>query len=70
MLGGNGINANDVDYAKVGGATAMVRVCMAGTAVKIENQETVFKSDSNKFVRIIEILKRVEFFSNLKYTTY
>ncbi|MBE5322140.1 heavy metal-binding domain-containing protein [Pedobacter sp. MR2016-19] len=62
MLGGNGIIATDVDYAEVGGAKAMVMVCMAGTAVKIKNQDTVFKGDSKKFVLINEILKKSRIF--------
>jgi uncharacterized protein YbjQ (UPF0145 family) len=36
-LGGNAILAVDIDYAEVGGDKGMLMVCMAGTAVKLED---------------------------------
>ena len=38
-LGGNAVVAADIDYAEVGGASAMLMVCMTGTAVKLSNPE-------------------------------
>ena len=32
-LGGNAVIATDIDYGEVGGAKAMLMVCMTGTAV-------------------------------------
>lgn len=36
-LGGNAIIATDIDYSEVGGSKAMLMVCMAGTAIHINN---------------------------------
>jgi uncharacterized protein YbjQ (UPF0145 family) len=41
MLGGDAIIATDVDYAEVGGGKGMLMVCMAGTAVKLNNAHEV-----------------------------
>jgi uncharacterized protein YbjQ (UPF0145 family) len=38
-LGGNAVIGNDVDFAEVGGAKGMMMVCMAGTAIKLNNVE-------------------------------
>ncbi|MEJ5993444.1 heavy metal-binding domain-containing protein [Pedobacter sp. Du54] len=70
MLGGNGIIPTDIEYAEVGGAKAMLMVCMAGTAVRIKNQDEVFKNNAVNFIRINEIIKRIGFLNNLKYTSY
>lgn len=43
LLGGNAIIATDVDYSEVGGGKGMLMVCMAGTAVRIKNMDSVFK---------------------------
>jgi len=36
-LGGNAILATDIDYAEVGGDKGMLMVCMAGTAVRLDD---------------------------------
>ena len=36
-LGGNAVIAADVDYAEVGGNSAMLMVCMTGTAIHLKN---------------------------------
>ncbi|KQS41757.1 heavy metal-binding domain-containing protein [Pedobacter sp. Leaf194] len=35
LIGGNAIIATDIDYSEVGGAKAMLMVCMAGTAINL-----------------------------------
>lgn len=52
VLGGNAIIATDIDYSEVGGAKAMLMVCMAGTAVNL-NLSNLFADKRDD----IEILK-------------
>lgn len=39
-VGGNAVLAADIDYAEVGGTRAMLMVCMTGTAVRLDTDET------------------------------
>lgn len=49
QIGGNAIIATDIDYAEVGGTKGMLMVCMAGTAIRINNIESVFKDNLAQF---------------------
>jgi uncharacterized protein YbjQ (UPF0145 family) len=39
--GGNAIIATDIDYSELGASKGMIMVCMAGTAVKLQNLEVL-----------------------------
>jgi hypothetical protein len=49
MLGGNAVIATDIDYAEVGGVRAMLMVCMAGTAVRLNNLQEVMDVDNQEY---------------------
>lgn len=55
-LGGNAIVGVDIDYAEMGGMKAMVMVCTAGTAIKVENFE-IFSDEFREMNNHIEINK-------------
>ncbi|WBL42409.1 heavy metal-binding domain-containing protein [Algoriphagus halophytocola] len=40
-LGGNAIIGTDIDYSEAGGGKGMLMVCMAGTAIKIRNLDSL-----------------------------
>lgn len=42
-LGGNAVIATDIDYSEVGAAKGMLMVCMAGTAIKLNNTDILEK---------------------------
>lgn len=52
-LGGNAIIGTDIDYSEAGGLKGMLMVCMAGTAVKLENLE-VLSSSPDAFSKLEE----------------
>ena len=62
-LGGNAIIGVDIDYAEMGGMKAMVMVCTAGTAIKVENFE-IFSQEFCEMNDHIETNKLE--YSNLK----
>jgi uncharacterized protein YbjQ (UPF0145 family) len=49
MLGGNAVIATDIDYAEVGGVKGMLMVCMAGTAVRLNNLQEVMEIDNQEY---------------------
>lgn len=59
-LGGNAIIGTDIDYSEVGGLKGMLMVCMAGTAVMVENLDDLgFDQDILK--KISTTKSRIEF---------
>ncbi len=50
----------DVDYAEVGGAKAMLMVCMTGTAVRIGNAEQVLGANHTALMRAQEALSDLQ----------
>ncbi|TXD81294.1 heavy metal-binding domain-containing protein [Subsaximicrobium wynnwilliamsii] len=42
-LGGNAVIATDIDFSEVGAAKGMLMVCMAGTAIKLNNTDILEK---------------------------
>lgn len=66
-LGGNAILATDIDYAEVGGDKGMLMVCMAGTAVHLEDT-SVLGEETATSLKVL--FKAVENRKNLeKYRT-
>lgn len=68
ILGGNAVVATDIDYAEVGGSKGMLMVCMAGTAVKIENIESVFGDKTNKLETLMKYMSELGYLSDIKTT--
>jgi len=63
-LSGNAVIATDIDYSDVGGPRkSMLLVCMAGTAVKLDNVDILGKSQAQK---LRKVSKCNELLSNLK----
>jgi len=60
MLGCNAVIAADVDYAEVGGGKGMLMVCMAGTAVKLNNAADVLSIDFEGLVGLQEAVKKLD----------
>ncbi|RIA09191.1 uncharacterized protein YbjQ (UPF0145 family) [Flavobacteriaceae bacterium MAR_2010_72] len=57
-LGGNAVIATDIDYSEIGAAKGMLMVCMAGTAIKLNNTDILEKEKS-------EIIDKLSF-ANLR----
>lgn len=66
LLGGNAIIAADLDYAEVGGAKGMLMVCMAGTAVKINNVEMVKAGKSGDFLALDSLIQELKSLEDIK----
>ncbi len=70
-LGANAILAVDVDYSEVGGAKAMLMVCMSGTAIKLHNTEILGEVQGANILKAIELTNRINYlfpFTSLHYT--
>ena len=46
-LGGNAVIATDIDYSEIGGSKGMLMVCMAGTAIRLNNVDILEKQASD-----------------------
>jgi uncharacterized protein YbjQ (UPF0145 family) len=66
MMGGNAIIASDIDYAEVGGTKAMLMVCMAGTAVKLNNLSSVIDVDSESLNKLETIVGEIQDMKKIK----
>jgi uncharacterized protein YbjQ (UPF0145 family) len=56
-LGGNAVLATDIDYAEVGGDKGMLMVCMAGTAVRLEDTSVL---GADKAASLQKLFKALE----------
>ena len=56
-LGGNAVIATDIDYSEIGGDKGMLMVCMAGTAIRLENVDILEKETS-------EIIEKLSYANN------
>lgn len=64
VLGGNAVIATDIDFSEVGtGATNMLMVCMAGTAIKVHDVTKVSSRHGDKILEGLELIKKVNTFS-------
>jgi uncharacterized protein YbjQ (UPF0145 family) len=59
MLGGNAVIATDIDYAEVGGVRAMLMVCMAGTAVRLNNLHEVMDVDTREYSSMEQLVNEL-----------
>jgi uncharacterized protein YbjQ (UPF0145 family) len=58
--GGNAVVAADIDYAEVGGNTAMLMVCMTGTAVHLTNPEILGERFPEKLSALVSMHSRLK----------
>ena len=65
LRGGNAVIGTDIDYAEVGGAKAMMMVCMAGTAVKVNNIDSLYPDQQNTLDKIAAIVERINTLNNI-----
>lgn len=63
--GGNAIVAVDLDYAEVGGSSAMLMVCMTGTAVRLRNPAILGEDATARFDEIVKAQARLNFIQRL-----
>jgi uncharacterized protein YbjQ (UPF0145 family) len=56
-LGGNAVLATDIDYAEVGGDKGMLMVCMAGTAVHLEDTSVLGNETSSSLQKLFKAIE-------------
>lgn len=59
-LGGNAVIATDIDYSEVGAAKGMLMVCMAGTAIKLNNTNVLEKEKTEIIDKLFSANKRLK----------
>lgn len=59
-MGGNAVIGTDIDYSEVGGEKGMLMVCMAGTAIKIKNTESLGTERNLELEQLIKLYKRLK----------
>lgn len=57
-LGANAVIALDIDYAEVGGDKGMLMVCMAGTAIRLNNPEVLGETYMERFEELDKVAKQ------------
>lgn len=62
-LGGNAILGTDIDYSEAGAGKGMLMVCMAGTAIKINNLNEL-NYDTNSLIRAESLLIEIQHSEN------
>ena len=68
ILGGNAVIAADIDYAEVGGTKGMLMVCMAGTAIRVDNVGSIFKDKVERLETLKKYIEELNYLSNLRTT--
>lgn len=64
-LGGNAVIATDIDYSEVGSIKGMIMVCMAGTAVNLNNIEVLGEKRVDVIQKLVEANARAEYLKGL-----
>ena len=60
-LGGNAVIATDIDYSELGTEKGMIMVCMAGTAVKLNNSEVLGEQKAKLIDELIIVNDRLQY---------
>jgi uncharacterized protein YbjQ (UPF0145 family) len=63
-MGGNAIVGVDIDYSEVGFEKGMLMVCMAGTAILVNNVEIFSETRQKALIRLSELQKRIYYLEN------
>jgi uncharacterized protein YbjQ (UPF0145 family) len=64
-IGGNAIIGTDIDYSEVGGEKGMLMVCMAGTAVRLNNIELLSDITRSGIKELTALNERLKYLSAL-----
>ena len=65
-LGANAVIATDIDYSEIGAGKGMLMVCMAGTAVKLNNVDVIGKGKSESLDKLQEVNDRLNWLSQYR----
>jgi uncharacterized protein YbjQ (UPF0145 family) len=57
--GGNAVIATDIDYSEIGGDKGMLMVCMAGTAVHLENIDVLGEQKAKHMDELVQLNQRI-----------
>lgn len=64
--GGNAVIATDIDYSEIGGEKGMIMVCMAGTAVNLQNADVLGENKSKRLKELGSVNERLRHLLRLK----
>ncbi|RCS28531.1 hypothetical protein DUT90_00060 [Polaribacter sp. WD7] len=65
-LGANAVIATDIDYSEIGAGKGMLMVCMAGTAVKLNNVDVIGSGKSELLDKLQEVNSRLKWLSRYR----
>jgi uncharacterized protein YbjQ (UPF0145 family) len=65
-LGGNAVIATDIDYSELGSFKGMIMVCMAGTAVKLNNPEILGVEKSRLIKELVLVNERLNYLNKFR----
>jgi uncharacterized protein YbjQ (UPF0145 family) len=65
-LGANAVIATDIDYSEIGAGKGMLMVCMAGTAVKLNNIDVIGNGKSKLLDKLQEVNDRLKWLSRYR----
>ncbi len=68
-LGANAVLGADIDYSEIGAGKGMLMVCMAGTAVKLNNVEVIGKEKSELLDKMNLVVDRLKWLSRYNTNT-
>ncbi len=61
QLGGNAVIATDIDYSELGAGKGMIMVCMAGTAVKLNNLAILGEQRIKQIEELFKVDERLSY---------
>ena len=65
-LGANAVIATDIDYSEIGAGKGMLMVCMAGTAVKLNNIEVIGNEKPELLDKLQEVNDRLKWLARYR----
>lgn len=66
-LGGNAVISTDIDFNEIGGgSTNMLMVCMAGTAIRVNDINNFNEKSRDYIIEVIELTEKLEAIAELK----
>ncbi|TCN87877.1 uncharacterized protein YbjQ (UPF0145 family) [Shewanella fodinae] len=66
QLGGHAVIATDIDYSELGAGKGMIMVCMAGTAVKLNNLDILGEERVKQIAELFEVDKQLSYLQTFK----
>ena len=65
--GGNAVIATDIDYSEIGSGRGMLMVCMAGTAIYLDNTDILFKDIKELISKLNTYINRLNYLEKYSY---